>query len=178
MQAQGAHIAHASGDNVDSVELDFGGEAGARSLRIGTGTSAGRRPDSDASARGPVRWSEFDLAHGLPRLPIAQSEAWTPQMLSLERLNAFSLRKGCYPGQEIVARTHYLGQAKRALVRIAGTSLHAGNALTVAGQAIGTVVSAAGTEAVAVVSADRPDHAWDCDGVPCRPLPLLAGLAR
>ncbi len=60
-----------------------------------------------------TRWRDADIQHGLPRLSAAQTELWTPQMLSLERLNAFSLKKGCYPGQEIVARTHYLGQAKR-----------------------------------------------------------------
>ena len=60
-----------------------------------------------------ANWRDADLQHGLPRLSAAQTELWTPQMLSLERLNAFSLKKGCYPGQEIVARTHYLGQAKR-----------------------------------------------------------------
>jgi hypothetical protein len=40
-------------------------------------------------------------------------------MLALERLHAYSLRKGCFPGQEIVARTHYLGRSKRRLVRVA-----------------------------------------------------------
>ena len=36
-------------------------------------------------------------------------------MLSLDKLNGLSLKKGCYPGQEIVARTHYLGESKKAL---------------------------------------------------------------
>ena len=63
-----------------------------------------------------ARWKAFDLLHGLPRLPAEQREQWTPQQLSLERLQAFSVKKGCYPGQEIVARTHFLGKAKRGLV--------------------------------------------------------------
>jgi tRNA-modifying protein YgfZ len=84
------------------------------------------------------KWREIDLQHGLPRLDDSQSEAWTPQMLSLERLNAFSIKKGCYPGQEIVARTHFLGQSKRHLIGIrsddqafelGGLALHHGETL-------------------------------------------------
>ena len=68
--------------------------------------------DTDAIAL----WRVQDLQHGLPRLSAAQREQWTAQQLSLERLPAFSVKKGCYPGQEIVARTHFLGKAKRGLV--------------------------------------------------------------
>ena len=60
-------------------------------------------------------WIEQDLRHGLPRLPVSQREAWTPQMLSLQRLRAYSLSKGCYPGQEPVARLHYRGHPNRGL---------------------------------------------------------------
>ncbi|OOD02389.1 tRNA-modifying protein YgfZ, partial [Stenotrophomonas maltophilia] len=38
-----------------------------------------------------------------------------PRQLGLDRLNGYSVKKGCYPGQEIVARTHFLGKAKRAV---------------------------------------------------------------
>ena len=55
------------------------------------------------------------MRHGLPRLPASQREQWTPQQLALDRLAAYSVKKGCYPGQEIVARTHFLGKAKRSL---------------------------------------------------------------
>lgn len=80
--------------------------------------------DADAPTAAPApaleaAWRLDDVAHGLPRLAGAQIEAFTPQMLGLERFAAFSVKKGCYPGQEIVARTHFLGQAKRSLVRLA-----------------------------------------------------------
>lgn len=68
---------------------------------------------SDADTE--TRWRDADILQGLPRLSESQTELWTPQMLSLENFNAYSLKKGCYPGQEIVARTHFLGQAKRSL---------------------------------------------------------------
>ncbi|MDZ3824653.1 MAG: tRNA-modifying protein YgfZ, partial [Pseudoxanthomonas sp.] len=48
------------------------------------------------------------------------SGRFVPQWLGLERLPALSLRKGCYPGQEIVARIHYLGQSRRAPALVAG----------------------------------------------------------
>jgi folate-binding protein YgfZ len=100
-QARGNELA---GDPASGVELDFSADAGPRTLRI--------VPDSTAShdAVWMQRWAAFDLAHGLPRLPASQSDHWTPQQLSLDRLNAFSVKKGCYPGQEIVARTHFLGR--------------------------------------------------------------------
>ena len=60
------------------------------------------------------RWLEEDIRCGIPRL-LAEGGTHTAHMLSLDRLHAISLSKGCYPGQEIVARTHYLGQSKRRL---------------------------------------------------------------
>ena len=92
------------------IELDMSGDEGPRRLQIRQAPAA-----DDAAAR--ARWNAFDLAHGLPRLPASQTSQWTPQQLSLERLRAFSVSKGCYPGQEIVARTQYLGKVKRHLYR-------------------------------------------------------------
>lgn len=60
-------------------------------------------------------WQHLDTERGVPQIDSALRDRFTPQMLSLQRLKAFSLSKGCYPGQEIVARTHFLGQQKRAL---------------------------------------------------------------
>lgn len=105
------------------------------------------------------RWLALDIARGLPRLPGSQREAWTPQMLSLERFGAFSLKKGCYPGQEIVARTHYLGQAKRQLATVAGVGIVPGVELRdIDGKAAGTVVSATsdGLTGLAVLAAGGP----------------------
>ena len=60
-------------------------------------------------------WRLFDLLSGIPWLSQATSEEHVPQMLNLDKLDGISFTKGCYTGQEIVARTHYLGKAKRAL---------------------------------------------------------------
>ncbi len=153
-QASGNHWA---GDPASCIDLDLSGDGGGRALRIGS--SIGAAVDAEAQ----LQWKKLDLIHGWPRLGTEQREQWTPQQLSLERLGAFSVKKGCYPGQEIVARTHFLGKAKRelALVHLNGAfspgselkSDHPHND----NQVTGVVVSVAGETALAVVSLDV-DH--------------------
>lgn len=173
-QAAGSRMAIA-GDN--DITLDLGGADGQRSLRIATDAIA----TTDANAL--ARWSAFDLAHGLPRLPAAQSGQWTPQQLSLDRLQAYSVKKGCYPGQEIVARTHFLGQAKRGLALFESNFLLTPGAAVAEGERVlGTVVSAAATAerrlALAVLARDQPVTALHVEGASLDPVALLDGLAR
>jgi len=158
------------------IELDLGGDGGARTLRACVEPAA---QDADVAAR----WKAFDLAHGLPRLDPAQSGQWTPQQLSLDRLRAYSVKKGCYPGQEIVARTHFLGQAKRGLFRLSAASeLATGDVLPASAdappRAIGQVVCTAGHEALAVMPLDAGDGPFFVAGARCERRPLLDGLAR
>jgi len=168
-QADGARLA---GSAAEGVEMDMGAEGGPRCLRIATHSA-----NEDATAL--AHWMRFDLAHGLPRLPSSQAEQWTPQMLSLERLRAFSVKKGCYPGQEIVARTHFLGQAKRGLALLEADTLpDAGAEVRAGGQTVGTLVSHAGGLALAVLSLEHDADALSADGTPLRERPLLGGLAR
>ena len=155
-----------------TVELDMGSPEGARTLRL----YAGDAVDDPAMA---ARWAAFDLAHGWPRLDQGQAEQWTPQQLSLDRLRAYSVKKGCYPGQEIVARTHFLGKAKRGLVRLrADGPVSAGDPVMAGDRELGKVVSAAGGEALAVLPLDLGDAGLALGGAPCATLPLLDGLAR
>ncbi len=58
-------------------------------------------------------WRTLDILSGIPWLNLLTTEQFIPQMLNLDQLGGISLNKGCYTGQEIVARTHYLGKAKR-----------------------------------------------------------------
>ncbi|BCG64599.1 MAG: tRNA-modifying protein YgfZ [Methyloprofundus sp.] len=60
-------------------------------------------------------WLNLDIQAGIPWLYKETTEKFVPQMLNLDKLDAISFEKGCYTGQEIVARTHYLGQNKRAM---------------------------------------------------------------
>lgn len=70
-----------------------------------------------AQPAGDQAWRLLDIEAGVPAVYAATSEHFVPQMLALDRLGAISFDKGCYPGQEIVARVHYLGQLKRGLFK-------------------------------------------------------------
>ena len=67
-------------------------------------------------------WHWLDIQDGLPLITEATKEAFVPQMVNFDKIGGVSFRKGCYPGQEIVARTQYLGKIKRHLYRIHAVS--------------------------------------------------------
>jgi len=58
-------------------------------------------------------WHAADIAAGLPWISAANQDLYIPQTLNLDLLGAISFTKGCYPGQEVVARSHYRGTLKR-----------------------------------------------------------------
>jgi len=58
-------------------------------------------------------WSYLDILAGVPQVYEPNVEAFVPQMINLHSIDGISFSKGCYPGQEIVARMHYLGKLKR-----------------------------------------------------------------
>jgi len=103
------------------------------------------------------RWHVVDMMSGWPWIGESQQGHWTPHMLSLQALNAFSVKKGCYPGQEIVARTHFLGKNKRKLYFIQGLDLTEGMPILSAGTEIGKVVNAefSKTAGLAVLPAEH-----------------------
>lgn len=102
-----------------------------------------------ATPAGLNAWRLRDIADGLPRIVAATQEQFIPQMVNFEAVGGVSFKKGCYPGQEIVARTQYLGKIKRRMYRVGV------DALTTAGadlyapetgeQSCGNVVIAAQT---------------------------------
>jgi folate-binding protein YgfZ len=65
-----------------------------------------------------AQWRRADVEAGLPQVYGATSEAFVAQMLNLDLLDGISFKKGCYTGQEIVARTQHLGRIKRRLFRL------------------------------------------------------------
>jgi tRNA-modifying protein YgfZ len=142
--------------------------AGDRSwLRIGPHLIylIGPRPSVAEATAGLVAAAgdSVELAHirlGLPRISSAVADLYLPQMLNLDRLDAIAFDKGCYPGQEVIARLHHLGSVKRRMRRF---SLRSTSPLPAAGVqlvdaqqlAVGEVVRAASadgaTEILAVV---------------------------
>lgn len=157
-----------------AIGLDLAAEGGQRLLWIAP------RADVVADPGATARWRREDLRHGLPRWPAGLEQGWTPHMLSLDALKAFSTRKGCYPGQEIVARTHFLGQSKRRAWWVEGEELAAGMALEDdQGQTVGEIVESSGDGrgALAVAALPGPATCRAGSGMAQVSLPLT-GLAR
>jgi hypothetical protein len=64
-----------------------------------------------------IAWDRADIAAGLPQVYAATSESFVSQMLNLDLLGGIAFDKGCYTGQEVIARAHYRGRVKRRLQR-------------------------------------------------------------
>ena len=71
-----------------------------------------------ANAVNSSSWDYLNIENGLPFIDSNTSEQFVPQMANMGLINGISFEKGCYTGQEIVARTHYLGKQKRRTYRI------------------------------------------------------------
>ncbi|MEY2854199.1 MAG: hypothetical protein RL030_1331 [Pseudomonadota bacterium] len=74
-------------------------------------------PLPDGEPLDEQQWHAQDIRAGLPQVFAATSGLFTAQMLNLDLVDGVSFTKGCYTGQEIIARTHYLGQARRRMHR-------------------------------------------------------------
>jgi folate-binding protein YgfZ len=128
------------GDTV-SVPVD-----GARHLRIGKALNL------DAN-RSEEDWTLEEIRAGRPWISAATQDQFVPQMVNLESIGGVDFQKGCYPGQEIVARAQYRGEVKRRMVRVqapAGTELKAGQDFN-GGVVVDSARSENGSEALAVM---------------------------
>jgi hypothetical protein len=124
-------------------------------------------------------WDQLSIANGIPWLTAATQDQFVPQMLNLELVGGVSFTKGCYPGQEIVARSQHLGQVKRRLARFASVERAGpGDSVLDLGQRVGTIVNVApaaqgGWEMLAVVQIDASATlSLRNDGPALQPLPL------
>ena len=159
--------------------------SGQRFLLVAPATQRVGLLDSLGDA-GDEAWALDEIRAGRPLVVQATQDLFVPQMVNLERLGAVDFKKGCYPGQEIVARTQYRGVLKRRMVRAGvaapaapGNDLYADN---LPGQASGTVVNAVPgadgrTELLAVVQigsleSASPIRLGTADGPQLELLPL------
>lgn len=97
---------------------------------------------------GNQAWHLAAIHAGVPQITAATQEQFVPQMVNLELLGGVNFKKGCYPGQEIVARSQYLGKLKRrtALATVANPAARAGDevfSMADPDQPCGMVVNAA-----------------------------------
>jgi folate-binding protein YgfZ len=136
---------------------------------------------------GESAWRLLEIQAGLPNIFAATAELFVPQMANLQLINGVSFKKGCYPGQEIVARMQYLGTLKRRMYLgqidtdekpVPGDSLYTSEN---GEQAIGRIVDAqphpdGGQSALAVIQINAADagdmHTGSPDGPSFVPEPL------
>lgn len=131
-----------------------------------------------------------DIARGLPQIYATSSGQFIAQMLNLDLVHAIAFDKGCYTGQEVIARAHYRGRVKRRMQRFAtdrvlalppGAALRLGDGRNA--QLVDSVMLAEGRcEFLAVASwphapgevaaAHADDDPARAPLIPCRPLPL------
>ena len=137
----------------DATALRWWWVASDEQARIASATLAPLMRLADESA-----WQAADLTEGLPWIDSATLETFIPQTVNLDLVGGVNFTKGCYPGQEIVARAHYLGKVKRRMA-LGHVELATGEGL--AGQDVfdaqspdspcGRIVDAAGTTRVVVL---------------------------
>lgn len=165
-------------------------------LAVPEGLTVGRLPGERAWAVGPFEaqesvkpglvnrseaaWVAMSVRRGEATVLPPTSGEWIPQMLNLDLIGAVSFTKGCYPGQEIVARAHHLGRVKRRMARyhvIAGALPASAQPLFIADEKVGEVVITAPgdpAELLAVVNLEALGHpVTDASGsLVCGPRPL------
>jgi len=120
-----------------------------RYLQLGPAAELREAPSADE-----VQWTLQEIRAGRPLITRATQDQFVPQMVNFETLGGVDFGKGCYPGQEIVARAQYRGQVKRRMVHAvapAGVALAPGQEYNG-----GTVVDVAPTEGGAELLAVVP----------------------
>ena len=130
-------------------------------------------------------WRWLNIQAGIPLVRQATQEEFVPQMVNFDKINGVSFNKGCYPGQEIVARTQYLGKVKRHLYRVhAQESLQVGSHLFAEfdTQHCGVIAEAApspdgGWDALAVMLENAATGTVRCARVDGQPLLSISTVA-
>lgn len=145
----------------------FGAETAFRA----TGLDARLALDAEA-------WRAARIAAGLVDIGGDNVERYTPHMLNLDRTGAVSFTKGCYTGQEVVARTEHRGRVKRRVnrYRLDGASAAVGDKLRLAGRDVGAVVNACDAEILAVTPVAEHGEALEIGCGKAVPMPLPYSL--
>ncbi|KQQ97445.1 folate-binding protein YgfZ [Massilia sp. Leaf139] len=138
---------------------------------------------------GNAAWHLAAIHAGVPQVTLATQEQFVPQMINLELLGGVNFKKGCYPGQEIVARSQYLGKLKRrtALASVENAAARAGDEVFSTAdpdQPCGMVVNAApnglgGADLLVemkLAALEEDVHLGSSSGAPLRFLPMPYAL--
>ena len=98
--------------------IPLGGDRYLLALAAETAQEAWRQLATIAKPAGLAAWHWLEIVSGNPRVSAATMEAFVPQMINFDQLGGLSFSKGCYPGQEVVARSQNLGKIKRHMYRV------------------------------------------------------------
>ena len=149
------------------------------------GTSSARQSfAAGLEETGAAEATLAEIGLGIPAITPALAERYVAQMLNLDALDAVSFDKGCYPGQEVIARVHNLGGVKRRARRYAapahppavGTPVLA--AETQVGEVVRSAARGLGCELLAVVEHGAAGSPLTCAGAPLAELPLPFAVPR
>ena len=111
-------------------------------------------------------WQRLEVTSGVPRITAATVEQFVPQMINFERVGGVDFQKGCYPGQEVVARSQYRGTLKRRMHLFATDSgahagqevFHSDDPAQPAGMVVNAASDSSGTRLLAEVKLAALDH--------------------
>ena len=109
--------------DADLQQADVAWKDGIATVRVGerrylqVGQSLAEQPNATEED-----WVLREIQAGRPFISSATQDKFVPQMVNLEKLGGVDFQKGCYPGQEIVARAQYRGQVKRRMVQMQGAA--------------------------------------------------------
>jgi folate-binding protein YgfZ len=163
--------------NADGVcRTKIGGSQPVMEIVAKTGALEKSRPTARLD---DVAWQRARISAGLVDIMSENSALYTPHMLNLDLTGAISFSKGCYTGQEIVARTEHLGRSKRRTMRYhcEAPGLAIGDVLRDGAEEIGVVVNACGNELLAVVPVAAAASTLEIRGIAALPAPLPYALA-
>jgi tRNA-modifying protein YgfZ len=181
--------------------LDLVGDTPAWGVRAVPDGTALRLPDVDGVPRALLAiapgaapaadlptdaWRLLEVRSGIPTIEAATVEQFVPQMLNYELIGGVDFQKGCYPGQEVVARSQYRGTIKRrmflfecdALARPGQEVFHSADAAQPAGMVVNAAALPGGTRSAALVEVKLAAldsgslHLAGTDGAMLRPTPL------
>ncbi|WP_454710667.1 CAF17-like 4Fe-4S cluster assembly/insertion protein YgfZ [Cupriavidus nantongensis] len=122
LPAPQAPFAVDSADGISVIRLPDGAGQPRWQIVLPTGRADAVRAALSATlqAAAPALWDWLEVQSGLPRIVAATQEQFVPQMINFELVGGVNFRKGCYPGQEVVARSQYRGTLKRRMWLVQG----------------------------------------------------------
>ncbi|WP_420550430.1 YgfZ/GcvT domain-containing protein [Litorivicinus lipolyticus] len=168
-----------------SIEaLDWHGvgltEPGSEAISIALGNGLFESWSESPAADAADGWEALRIEHNLPWVDTLTDQAFTPQQLNLQSTGGISFTKGCYTGQEVVARTEHLGKVKKFAHRVTLSGDCRPGDLSLEGRKVGTLCHVAGDHGIAVM--DPSISACECPGgrvtEPSLPYPITSPIKR